>query len=87
MAPVEWWKSLYRSVGVSDPVDSTDLIIVRKHGRVKVITGYGNGAIDEKGLEIYGAGSEDSFYRIMALCELWKEGLLPQDVSVNMFVL
>jgi hypothetical protein len=28
--PVEWWKSHYCSVGVSDPVDSTDLIIVRK---------------------------------------------------------
>jgi hypothetical protein len=85
-APVELWKSHYRSVGLSDPVDSTDLIIVRKHGRVKVITGYGNRAIDEKGLNIYGAGSEDSFYRTMALRKLWKERL-PQDVSLNMFIL
>ena len=86
-APVEWWKTHYREVGVSDPVDSSDLIIVRNHGRVKITTGYTNGAVAEKGLEIYGAGSEDSFYRIMALRELWKEGLLPQDVSLNMFVL
>jgi hypothetical protein len=61
-APVEWLKSHYRSVGVSDSVDSTAFIIVRKHGRVKVITGYTNEAIDEKGL--------------MALHELWKQGLL-----------
>jgi hypothetical protein len=83
--PVEWWKLHYLSVGVSDPVDSAGLIIVRKHGRVKVITGYGNGAIDEKGLEIYGAESEDSFYQIMALRELWEEGCVTEHVCSNSY--
>ena len=68
-APVEWWKSHYHSVGVSNLVDITILIIVRENGLVKMITGYTNGAIDEKGLEIYGGGSKDSFYRILALRE------------------
>jgi hypothetical protein len=35
-------------------------IIVRSYGRVNVITGYENGAINEKGMKIYEAVSEES---------------------------
>ena len=70
-----------------DPVDSHNVIIVRSHYRVKMITGYMNGTIVEKDVEIYGAASEDSFYRIVALRELYGAGFVIDYLSTNIFVL